>query len=398
MVDIGRPENFEVEGEASVVSTAWSAWLEGFECYADCKGVFNSNGRTDKALTQKRQRQALLLFCGGPRVREVLKNHNSFVEDSDKVEPDDYDGLVKVLNDHFLVRPNKRFMRHLFRKMSQNAGETIAQFVARLRKSTEGCQYEDANDAIVDQVVSGCYYESLRKEFLKQGASLDLAQLMSIAASHEAVEMQSREMRNGHNPSTNANAHGNSSASGSVNKIGTKHGNSGGKPNPKYHGHRDTSGKGQQLGANASGGKSADHCTRCGSKSHQASDPKCPARDKMCNSCKSVGHYAKQCRSKRKVNSVESSADNNVESNQSAFTCKSSKPRFSMEKLEIKVGGIPLDMLVDSGSESDIISKDTFDHLVSLGLKAKVMPSDIKLHPYTMDKSLPVLGSSNAEL
>ena len=123
-MEIGKPENFEVEGEASVVSTAWSAWLELFECYADCKGVFNSGGSGDKPKTQRHQRHAMLLFVGGPRVREVLKNYNS-----GKIAPDYFDSLVKILNDHFVVRPNKRLMRHVFRQFSQNTGETIAHFI-----------------------------------------------------------------------------------------------------------------------------------------------------------------------------------------------------------------------------------------------------------------------------
>ena len=58
-------------------------------------------------------------FVGGPRVREVLKNYNSSVEsDSAKIAPDDFNSLVKILNDHFVVRPNKRFMRHVFRQFS----------------------------------------------------------------------------------------------------------------------------------------------------------------------------------------------------------------------------------------------------------------------------------------
>ena len=399
-MEIGKPENFEVEGEASVVSTAWSAWLECFECYADCKGVFNSSGSGEKPKTQRLQRHALLLFVGGPRVREVLKNYNSSVEsDSDKIAPDDFDGLVKILNDHFLVRPNKRFMRHVFRQLSQNTGETIAHFVARLRKSTDGCEFYDSNDSIVDQVVSGCYDPLLRKEFLKKGDDLDLSTLLSVAAQHEAVEMQSREMKNGHTPSSSSSPN---SSAGVNNVDNNRHGNSGSKPKfgKKYHSqsskrHGRT---GQNSVAKASGSKSVEHCTRCGGKSHDASDAKCPARSQTCNSCKAVGHFAKQCRSRKKVNSVESSADKNVDRYQSAFSCKSWRPTFNHDKLEIIVGGVPLAMLVDSGSESDIISRDTFDHLVSLGLKADVRSSDIKLFPYTSNESLPVYGCFNAEL
>ena len=62
---------------------------------------------------------------------------------------------------------------------------------------------------------------------------------MSISASHEAVEMQNREMRNGQNPGASAhaksNAHEFPNATGGVNRLGSfvRHGNSGGKPKPR---------------------------------------------------------------------------------------------------------------------------------------------------------------------
>ena len=33
--------------------------------------------------------------------------------DSDKIAPDDSNCLVEILNDHIVVRPDKRFMRHV---------------------------------------------------------------------------------------------------------------------------------------------------------------------------------------------------------------------------------------------------------------------------------------------
>ena len=92
--------------------------------------VQESSGSGNKPKTQRRQRHAMLLFVGGPWVQEILKNYNSSVEsDSDKQAPDDSNSLVEILNDHFVVRPNKRFMRHVFRQFSQNTGETIAHFI-----------------------------------------------------------------------------------------------------------------------------------------------------------------------------------------------------------------------------------------------------------------------------
>ena len=84
----------------------------------------------NKPKTQRLQRHTMWLFVGGPRVREVLKNYNSSVEsDSAKIAPNDFNSLVKILNHHFEVRPNKRFMRHVFRQFPSNTGETIAQFI-----------------------------------------------------------------------------------------------------------------------------------------------------------------------------------------------------------------------------------------------------------------------------
>ena len=62
------------------------------------------------------------------------------------------------MSDHFIVRPNKWFMRHVLRQFSQSTGQqTIAHLVARLRKTTDGSKFYDSYDALVDQVVSGCY-------------------------------------------------------------------------------------------------------------------------------------------------------------------------------------------------------------------------------------------------
>ena len=48
-----------------------------------------------------------------------------------------------------------------------SSAQTIAHFVAMLRKTTDGSKFYDSYDAIVDQVFSGCYDPSHRKEFLK---------------------------------------------------------------------------------------------------------------------------------------------------------------------------------------------------------------------------------------
>ena len=62
-----------------------------------------------------------------------------------------------------------------------------------------------------------------------------------------------------------------------------------------------------------------------------------------------LGHFVKQCRSGKKVSSVELSIDRSVDRYQFTFSCKSWRPTFNGGKLENIVGGVLQATLVDSG-------------------------------------------------
>ena len=52
--------------------------------------------------------------------------------DSDKQAPDDFNSLVEILNDHFVVRPNKRFMRHVLGdSLKIHARQSLTLFAGR---------------------------------------------------------------------------------------------------------------------------------------------------------------------------------------------------------------------------------------------------------------------------
>ena len=56
---------------------------------------------------------------------------------------DDYDKAVKILVYHFSYKPNTAFERHLFGKMSQRQGETVARFVRCLREQAALCVWRE---------------------------------------------------------------------------------------------------------------------------------------------------------------------------------------------------------------------------------------------------------------
>ena len=348
------PGKFEEEGDLNLVSLKWKAWLEEFESYADCKDIPNlANDGTHDAdyKTKRTKRRALLLYLAGPQVRAVFKDL------PDKGNADDYTAAVNALNTHYIVAPNPTFQRHQFRKLVQNSDETVAKFVSRLRISAEGCNYDNVNTEIKDQVVSTCRSTALRTKLLERGADLDLPRLLEIAANMEAVEKQTREMQIG-------------ASQVQVNRVGS----------------RKTESQSTSFTP-----KSEIECYRCGKTGHKGTDLHCPARGKICRKCGKVDHFEIRCRSKitdtaargshnysnargrhgrgshssrgrgRNVNQVTTASVNDSEiESQYAFACKSSVQNKS-NKVELCVGKVYMTFLVDSGSDCNLIDRDLWE-------------------------------------
>ena len=396
------PGKFEIEGEASIIASAWETWVEEFEAYADCLGATNDVGTSAEKVKNRARRRALLLYHAGPRVREVFKSLNAAKDTP--VEEADFKGSVDMLNAHYLVKPNITYLRHMFRNMSQESGETLAKFVGRLRKASSGCNFHDVNDMIKDQVVSNCCDDRLRRKYLEQGDKLDLNEALSIAASFEAVEQQSKDMNLSSSisvgPNVNrlgANNYDDSNRGTSNSHVGSQYANT--RPKGKFSSRKT--------------GPVTDKCTSCGRRNHKSGDSRCPARDKECHNCKRLHHFESQCWSKgnnsseargssslstrgKNVNCLETE-ESCTEEGKGAFACKT-HANFRFDKVVINVGGVNLDVLVDSGSECNIISIDTWHRLESLGIRADIRDSDIKLFPYTVTKPLTVHACFNAEI
>ena len=182
------PAEFCPDGDSSVVSTSWAAWVEEFEAFADSKGVFNLAGGNKKDM--RTQRKALLLYHAGARVREI---HSTLTATARHA----YDDFLTGLNTYFTVEPNETFQRHIFRKMIQLEDETVSQYCARLRKAANnGCNYNEVDKMIRDQIVEYCLSDELRKKLMEEGNGLDLAKVLQLAATHEAVDIRFKEMSN----------------------------------------------------------------------------------------------------------------------------------------------------------------------------------------------------------
>jgi len=100
-----------------------------------------------------------------------------------------YARLKVALDEYFLPRQNKRYKRHVFRQCAQKEGETVAQYATRLSTLAKSCEFSDARDEIVDQIIEKCQSHKLRKRILREG-DLDLNKTIEIAQIAEATELQ----------------------------------------------------------------------------------------------------------------------------------------------------------------------------------------------------------------
>ena len=153
---------FSPSGDISSVSNRWGTWLERFDIFAHASGC-----------TDDRQKRMLLLHTAGEGVQDICATL------ADKGAP--YDEAAAALNAHFQPQVNVTFQRHVFRRECQKADETVSQFVIRLRKLAQHCEFRAQSDAFIrDQVVDKCISKILRTQ-LQAERDLTLDRLLTLA-------------------------------------------------------------------------------------------------------------------------------------------------------------------------------------------------------------------------
>lgn len=114
-------------------------------------------------------------------------------------------------------------------------------------------------------------------------------------------------------------------------------------------------------------------CFRCGFKGHSARDVNCSARNKTCLQCGRVGHFKIKCKIQKGFKR------NNQGDNQQFSTSKKNKVTENInlleegnsseeyifhiegdEKIKCILGDVEVDLVIDSGSKSNIISESTW--------------------------------------
>ena len=251
---------FEPHGELSSVAYRWQKWLKSFNLFADAAGCKND-----------RQKRQLLLHTAGSDVQDIFYTLTE--------TGTDYKTAAEKLSQYFARRKNTSYNRHKFRQEKQKEGETVAQFVKRLRQLAALCDFPDdsvdsVDSFIRDQLIDNCLAKKLLTKLLAE-RDLNLDRALDIAQAMEASESQSRQI-----------AEDNQFA---VYTVGRQ---TRGRNKAQRQGHNHP----QRQRQNQDKPK-AKQCTRCGIKGHSGDDCRC-SRGVTCHKCGLLGHFASVCRTK----------------------------------------------------------------------------------------------------
>ena len=332
----------------------FKTWMQVFENYLL---VINATGNAWPAA----RKRAVLLHCIGTEGQRIFHSLPG--------TGDTYAEAVDALKAHFTPMTNVVVERHTFRKRAQGPHETVSQYVAALRELASTCDFGDkADEMLRDQLIEYVTNANIREKLLLE-PNLTLDKAMTIATQIESAAAQAKCMA-GDKPSLQVQAVQKKS-------FRPRHQNK-----PPTHAPSPT----------AATGKSSRACFRCGSDSHLANAPSCPAIKATCKSCQKRGHFARVCRSAptHQVREVEI-PDVTVLCIQET-ACKSDKIKCNVKIQPSDSPPHAMDLIVDSASPVSILPRSVLDEHFG---ESQLTPPAIRLTTYTKSP-IPVLGCLSA--
>ncbi|XP_025758532.1 uncharacterized protein K02A2.6-like [Oreochromis niloticus] len=346
---IGQMDPFDDAGEQ------WATYIERFEHYILANDI------------QPEKRVPVLLSVMGPKTYGLLRN---LVAPS-KPGTMQYDNIVGVLQAHFAPKPLVIAERFRFHKRNQGEEETVAQYVAVLKRLSEHYEFGAyLEDALRDRFVCGLKCETVQKRLLTE-KDLTFRKAVDYAVSAETATREVQQL------------------SGS-------------------------------LKVNAVLSQKGDKCRRCGKMNH--TDDDCWYKDRDCHQCGRKGHTKRMCKGrtrssqdwnrkakegkpelkgyavknrakdkKRRIHHVaaeESGSEGTRPDTDSELELYSlsRKEKYSRISLMPVVNGKKMEMELDTGAAVSLIPWEQYKSMLS---QLPLQPTDIMLKTYTGEPLAP---------
>ena len=265
------------------------------------------------------------------------------------------------MSEHYQLTPSPIVQRYHFNSRSRKQGESVATFVARLKRLAEHCAYGDAlNEMLRDRLVVGINDSRIQQRLLAE-PELTYKKAYELTLAAEAAEKNAKDLQ-GH-------------CSESLHALK--------QDSPKQQPQRLT-------------------CYRCGGN-HLA--PECRFKNATCRQCGKRGHISKVCRSSRPPkNRTASNRTHQLQAD--TPTASTTDPEYTLYHVSnnssplvvtVSVNNTTLPMEVDTRATKSIISERTYRQLWGKNLALPLQETDTKLRTYT-GETITILGSLHVQV
>ena len=351
---------FDAVGEPATFAQRWLTWKEEFELFVIASGISDPT-----------QMRALLLHLAGPKVRDIFKNS---IPAATRGEAKDYKKAMDSLSDHFKVRKNAPMARQTFLAAKPTAGETINNFITRLQKLAEHCDYEGERDSQVrDRAISYIQDKNLKAKLYREETPT-LSKLIKIVSQYhdkEALILIPESQ---------------------VNQV-------------------------------SSDAKKGGKCWRCDKVGHFAKECR-RSRDHKCGKCGNVGHFEVCChfkqskeressrsssrsrgnsrrkqssgrrgedqQSQRDVRQVSEQVNTGSSANSDDFYVFYTGDADDRNSLKLQIGDKIINVIINSGASCNLMSEEVFD--IVTGGSVKLLECNRRVFAYASVEPLQLKG------
>ena len=346
--------------------TDFEEWTEVLEAWFDSNGI------------EEGKKRAILLTSIGSKAYHTLRALMQPVKPTEK----SYDECISVLKNHFSPKPREIVQRYRFYTCCQQPNESIAQFVAKLRSLSEGCNFKELDNMLRDRLVVGVNEAALQRKLLGE-LGLTFEKAFSIAI---AMEMARKDVED-------IKRIGMDRSESSVNQVNYA---------SKFKNRKPI--KSADLSDTKVDRDVQLKCWRCGGR-HFHSD--CPFKEQKCYKCHKIGHIKSRCDAVKqflqkrrgkthhlddKIQYVDE-IENDIEELGHLSGIEGRMNYLIRNKpimLSVLVNDKEMSFEVDTGSPWSIMSKKEFLEIGNLDLLDK---TSAKLRTYTGDE-VPIIGET----
>lgn len=331
----------------------WQKWRDAFYLFLQVNEV-----------TDPIKKKLFLLHYGGIELQSIFNNLPD-IDPNVSAFNDIFKIAIDKLNNYFLPKKCRTYERLKFRGISQGE-DNFDEFLLKLRTQASKCELkgEAFELYMIDQIVEKCKSEEMRKRLLEKERSLD--EVIRTAKAFELSSQQSKLYKS-NEPSSSIN-------------IVTK----------------DVT------------------CYKCGKQGHLSSSDQCPAKSRFCKNCSQKGHFAIMCKQKKRAyhqDKKEKSSGKKVKGDSVKLLSLDEKKNddfymFHLDDLstsadmEIKIGGVKVKIMIDSGASCNVIDEGTWSNMKSQKVKVinaeKAVTKTIKA--YASDTPLKIIGAFTADI